>query len=97
MFRRKYLRALRVDFSIANPDLIDPIHQLRDEIKVETGAAERGDLSLGSNNHMRVFNRVVEIISGHCASKKSSVSTPRSKSPFALQGDETTTHGRLIN
>jgi hypothetical protein len=54
-----------VNFSIANPYLINSIHQLRDEIKIEAGAAEGGDLPLGSNYHMRVFNRVVEIISGH--------------------------------
>jgi hypothetical protein len=54
-----------VNFSIANPDLIDSIHQLRDEIKIEAGAAEGRDLSLGSNNHMRVFNGVIEIVPRH--------------------------------
>jgi hypothetical protein len=65
MFRCKDLRALRVNFSIANPDLIDSIHQLRDEIKIETSAAEGRNLSLRSNNHMRVFNGVIEIVPGH--------------------------------
>jgi hypothetical protein len=65
MFWCKDLRAFRVNFSIANPDLIDAIHQLRDEIKIEAGAAEGRDLSLGSNDHMGVFNGVIEIISGH--------------------------------
>src|SRR5437667_10993300 len=65
MFRCKDLRALRVNFSIANPDLIDAIHLLRDEIKIETSAAEGRDLLLGSNNHMRVFNGVVEIVPRH--------------------------------
>jgi hypothetical protein len=54
-----------VNFSIANPDLIDAIHQLRDEIKIEARATERRDLSLGGNNHMRIFNGVIEIVPGH--------------------------------
>ena len=65
MFRRKDLRALRVNLSIANPDLIDSIHQLRDEIKIEAGAPEGRDLSLGSNDHTGVFDGVIKIVPGH--------------------------------
>ena len=65
MFRRKDLRALRVNLSIANPDLIDPIHQLRDEIKIEAGAAKGRDLLLGSNDHTSVFDGVIKIVPGH--------------------------------
>src|SRR6266404_4915890 len=66
MLGRKNLRTLGVDFSVANPDLIDPVHQLRDQIKIETGAAKSRDLSLGSDDHTRVFNRVIEVVPGHC-------------------------------
>ena len=66
MLGRENLRAFGVDFPVANPDLIDPIHQLRDQIKIETGAAESRDLSLRSNDYMRVFNRVIEVVPGHC-------------------------------
>src|SRR5213079_3303686 len=41
------------------------IHQLRDQIKIETGAAKSRDLSLRSNDYMRVFNRVIEVVLGH--------------------------------
>src|ERR1700730_5585424 len=54
-----------VDFAVANSDLIDSIHQLRDQIKIETGAAKSGYLSLRSDDHMRVFNRVIEVVPGH--------------------------------
>src|SRR5206468_7396833 len=65
MLGRENLRTFRVDFPVANPDLIDPIHQLRDQIKIETGAAKSRDLSLRSNDYMRVFNRVIEVVLGH--------------------------------
>src|SRR6266404_8669324 len=65
MLGRENLRTFRVDFPVANPDLIDPIHQLRDQIKIETGAAKSRDLSLRSDDHMRVFNRVIEVVPGH--------------------------------
>src|SRR5439155_21955624 len=85
MHRRKNLRAIGVDYSVPNPNLIDPVHQLRDQIKIETRAAESRNLPLGRDNHMRVFNRVIEIVPGHlCVNKVAlrplkfkSVGTPR--------------------
>src|SRR5580704_14824597 len=70
MLGSENLRAFGVDFPVANPDLIDSIHQLRDQIKIETGAAKSRDLSLRSDNHMRVFNRVIEVVPGHCHRSK---------------------------
>src|SRR5205823_13284573 len=65
MFRCNNLWSLCVNFPIANPDLIDSVHQLRDKIKIEAGAAEGRDLLLGSNNYMRIFNGVIEIVPRH--------------------------------
>src|SRR5213594_1980037 len=65
MLGRENLRTFRVDFPVANPDLIDPIHQLRDQIKIETRAAKSRDLSLRSDDHMRVFDCVIEVVPGH--------------------------------
>src|SRR6266480_3219825 len=65
MLGRENLRTFGVNFPVANPDLIDPIHQLRDQIKIETGAAKSRDLSLRSDDYMRVFNRVIEVVPGH--------------------------------
>ena len=59
------LRTIGVDFSIANADLVHPVHQFGDEVKIETGAPKRRDLSLGRENHLRVFNCVIEIVPGH--------------------------------
>src|SRR5260370_28663371 len=66
MLGSENLRTFRVDLPAANPDLIDPIHQLRDQIKIETGAAKGRDLSLRSDDDMRVFNCVIEVVPGHC-------------------------------
>ncbi len=65
MFRRENLRTFGFDPPVAHPDLIDAVHQLRDQIKIETGAAERGDLSLRSENDPRVLNCVLEIVFRH--------------------------------
>src|SRR6266496_668575 len=70
MLGSENLRTFRVDFPVANPDLIDPIHQLRDQIKIKTGAAKSRDLSLRSDDYMRVFNRVIEVVPGHCHRSK---------------------------
>ena len=70
MLRRENLRTFCVDFSVTDADLIDPVHQLGDQIKIETGVAKSRDLSLRSDNHMRVFNRVIEVVSGHGNSSK---------------------------
>jgi hypothetical protein len=41
------------------------VHQFGNEIKPETGCAEGGDLLLGRENHLRIFNRVIEIVFLH--------------------------------
>jgi len=65
MFRRENLGTFGVDFPIANADLIDAVHQFGDKVKIETCAPEGRDLSLGRENHLRVFNGVVEIVLSH--------------------------------
>ena len=65
MFRSENLRALGVNFSVPNPDLIDVVHQLGDEIEVKARGAERCDLLLGRENHLRVLNRVIKIVFSH--------------------------------
>jgi hypothetical protein len=65
MFGRENLRTFCVDFSVTNADLIDAVHQLGDQIKIETGVAESRDLSFRRDDYMRVFNCVIEVVSGH--------------------------------
>src|SRR5262245_40042296 len=65
MLRRQNLWAFGLDFSVSDPHLVHAVHQLRDQIKIETGAAERGDLTLRRKNHARIFKRVVKIVAGH--------------------------------
>src|SRR6267143_721482 len=65
MLRCQNLRAFSLDFSVANPHLVDAVHQLRDQIEIETGAAERRDLTLGRKDHASIFKRVIKIIAGH--------------------------------
>ena len=65
MLRCQNLRSFRLDFSVANPDLVHAVHQLRDQIEIETGAAKRRDLTLGREDHVRIFERVVKIVAGH--------------------------------
>ena len=65
MLRRQNLRAFRVHFPVANPHLVRAVHQLRDQIEIETGAAERRDLMLRRKDHARIFERVVKIVAGH--------------------------------
>jgi len=65
MLRRQNLRAFRLDFPVANPHLVHAIHQLRDQIEIETGAAERRDLMLRRQNDVRIFKRIVKIVAGH--------------------------------
>src|SRR5215216_6643451 len=67
MLRRENVRPLGMNFSVANSDLICAIHQLRDEIKIEAGAAKRRYLSLRSNDYMRIFDSVVEVVFRHAA------------------------------
>ena len=66
MFRRQDLRAFRVNLSVAHANLIDLIHQLGNEIEMETGAAKGRDLLFGRENDLGVFDRVMEIVFSHC-------------------------------
>src|SRR6266496_6140376 len=59
------LRAFRLDLAVANPHLVHVVHQLRDQIEIETGAAERRDLTLRRKDHARIFKRVIKIVAGH--------------------------------
>lgn len=65
MLRRQNLRTFRVDFSVPNPHLIHAVHQFRDQIKIETRAAECGDLTLRRKDHVRIFERVLKIVAVH--------------------------------
>src|ERR1044072_295948 len=79
MLRCKDLRAFRMDFPIAKSHLIHPIHQLRDKIEIEAGVSKTRDLALGSNNHVRVFNGIIEIVLGHGDVDKLALWNRRSK------------------
>src|SRR5260370_13391661 len=65
MFRRENLRTVGVNFSVADAHFIYPIHQFRNQIQSKTGRAEGGDLLFGRENHLSVFNRVLEIVFLH--------------------------------
>src|SRR5262249_42361514 len=65
MLRRQNLRAFRLNFPVPNPYLVYAVHQLRDQIEIEAGAAESRDVTLRRQNHARIFKRVVEIVAGH--------------------------------
>ena len=65
MLGRQNLRPLGVNPSIAHADFVHLIHQLRDEIEAEAGAAEAGDLVFGREDHPRVLDRVLEIVFSH--------------------------------
>ena len=85
MFRRKNLGPLGMNFSVANPDSIDPVHQLRDQIKIETGVAEGRDFLLGRDNYVRIFNCVIEVVPGHGRSNLMRVPLYFKRDPPALQ------------
>src|SRR5207244_5411095 len=70
MFRCQNLRTISVNFSVADAHLVYPVHQFRNEIKSKTGRAEGSDLLLGRENHLSVFNRVLEIILLHSLGTK---------------------------
>src|SRR5207248_7282650 len=55
-----------MDFAVADADLIDSIHQLGNQIKLETGVPERRNVALRRNDHLCIFDGVIEIVSGHC-------------------------------
>ena len=65
MFRSENLWTLGVNFSVPNPDLIDTVHQLGDEIEVKARGAEGRDLLFRREDHLRIFNRVIEIALSH--------------------------------
>src|SRR4029450_11577003 len=65
MFRSEDLWTLGVTFSPPKPDLIDTVHQLGDEIEVKARSTEGRDLSFGREDHLRIFNRVIEIVLSH--------------------------------
>src|SRR5439155_1054826 len=67
MFRRENLRTVGVNFSVADAHFIHPIHQFGNQIKSKTGRAEGGDPLLGREDHLRVLDRVLEIIFLHLA------------------------------
>ena len=69
MIGRENLRTFGVDFPITHPHLIDVIHQFGDQIKRETGVAEGLNPALGRNDHLRVLDRVIEIIFFHVSGK----------------------------
>ena len=66
MFGRENLRTISVDLSIADSDFVDAVHQLRNEVKSKTGRAERSDLLFRGEDHLGVFNSVLEIVLLHC-------------------------------
>src|SRR5438105_15574265 len=65
MFRRQNLRTICVDFSIADADFVDAVHQFRNEVKMKTGRAEGSNLLFGREDHLGVFNCVLEIVFLH--------------------------------
>src|SRR5437660_852295 len=71
MFGRENLRPVGVNFSVADADLVDAVHQFGNEIKTKTGRAEGGDLLLGGEDHLSVFNRVLEVVFLHSNAKGS--------------------------
>ena len=70
MFGREDLRSLSVNFPIAHPDLINLIHQLRDQIKMKARAAKTGDLAFGRQDDPRVFDGILEIVFSHAVAVK---------------------------
>ena len=70
MFRRQDLRPLGVDPAVAHPHFVYLIHQFRDEIEAEARAAESGDLALRREDHLRVLDRVLEIVLVMCAARR---------------------------
>jgi len=62
IFRAENFRALRFDPPGANPDPIDPVHQLRDEMKLKAGVAKGSDLALRRENNLRILNRVFDVV-----------------------------------
>src|SRR3954462_7988106 len=66
MVGRENLRSFGVNLPIADADLIHPVHQLRNEIKSEAGAAKGLDATFRCDDHLGVFDGVIEVVSFHC-------------------------------
>src|SRR5947207_2006138 len=62
ILRAKNFRALSFNPAGANADLIDPVHQLGDEMKFEVGVAKGRDLSFRRENNLRILNGVLDIV-----------------------------------
>ena len=62
IFRAQNFRAFGFDPPGSNPDLIDPVHQLGDEMKLKTGVAKGRDLPLWRENNLRILNRVFDVV-----------------------------------
>src|SRR5205814_10717370 len=82
MLRRKNLRELSMNFPVRDTELIVPVHQLGDEIKMKAGAAKVRDLLFGCEDDLSVFDRVLEIVFFHGRSYKGR----RSTSPSQMAG-----------
>ena len=65
ILRSHYLRTFGVDFAVAHPDLVDAIHQLGDQIKMEPGAAKGLNPALRRQDHLRVFEGILEAVGVH--------------------------------
>src|SRR5881392_2091024 len=62
IFRTKNFRALSFNPAGANADLIDPIHQLGDEMKLKAGVAKGRDLAFRRENNLRILNGVLDVV-----------------------------------
>src|SRR5438874_13496184 len=62
MLRAKNLRPLSFNPAGANSDLIDPVHQLGDEMKLKAGVAKGRDLPFRRENNLRILNGVFDIV-----------------------------------
>src|SRR5205807_109718 len=62
ILRAENLRALGFDPTGANADLIDPVHQLGDEMKLKAGVAKRRDLPFRRENNLRILNGVFDVV-----------------------------------
>src|SRR5438105_9871641 len=62
IFWTENFRALGFDPASANADLIDPVHQLRDEMKLKAGVAKGRDLPFRRENNLRILNGVFDVV-----------------------------------
>src|ERR1700724_1690851 len=69
MVRRQDLRALGINSPIANPHLVDAIHQFGDEVELKAGAAEGRDAAFGRENYLRILDCEIKVILSHVRKK----------------------------